>query len=171
MLLASLPYFCSCCSNAAMSAGPALLCSHCCAFIGSVHMTCIISFCTVKSISFDALLQPVYKVLYQSPAMQLVSCMDANMTLLCVCCCSKAARLIMIGFKMVGLPRAEETMNLAVEESGNYREWSQHQLLHRLGALELQWALHVASFKACYRQVSCAMGIDVRAHDDCHDSC
>ena len=76
----------------------------------------------------------------------------------------------MIGFKMIGLLPTEEAIHLAMEDSSTYRDWQQHQVLHRLGTLELQWALNVASFKACYRQVSCAMSIDARACDKCHDN-
>lgn len=69
-------------------------------------------------------------------------------------CCSKAAKLILIGFNMMPVPSADDDMITYLEEQYTYREWQHHQLLHRLGNGELQWALRAAQFKAYYRVVS-----------------
>ena len=72
-------------------------------------------------------------------------------------CCSKAAKLIMIGFKMIGVPPLDEDVPMLVEESCGYREWMHPLNVHGLTLPDLQWALSTAAFKTCYRLVSFAI--------------
>ena len=70
-------------------------------------------------------------------------------------CCSKAAKLIMLGFKMMAVPSLEDAEDLVAPDTHSaYREWSQYEQLHRLSFDELMWVLDLANFKSCYRMVS-----------------
>lgn len=60
----------------------------------------------------------------------------------------------MLGFQMVPVPPVQEVIDLLMENSCGYREWSQHQAVHRLGFDQLMWVIDVAKFKTCYRMVS-----------------
>lgn len=76
-----------------------------------------------------------------------------------VFCCSKAAKLIMLGFNMVPVPPFEEVCELITGTCAPYQEWRQHESLHRLNTHQLTWVKLLAGFRSSYRLVSGLSGM------------
>ena len=84
--------------------------------------------------------------------------------------CSKAAKLILLGYNMLPpKPAAEyarESFELLMGDGLNTAEWQLKQLVLQLTDRDIEWVIHLSSYKLAYRSVSSnqlVLGLSVSA--------
>lgn len=72
--------------------------------------------------------------------------------------CSKAAKLILLGYNMLppkpAAEYAKESCDLLMGDSFNTAEWQLKQLVLQLTDRDIEWVMHLGFYKLAYRSVS-----------------
>ncbi len=72
--------------------------------------------------------------------------------------CSKAAKLILLGYNMLppkpAAEYAKESFDLLMGDSFNTAEWQLKQLVLQLTDRDIEWVIHLGFYKLAYRSVS-----------------
>lgn len=72
--------------------------------------------------------------------------------------CSKAAKLILLGYNMLppkpAAEYAKESFELLVGDSCSPAEWQLKQLVLQLTDRDIEWVIHLGFYKLAYRSVS-----------------
>ncbi len=72
--------------------------------------------------------------------------------------CSKAAKLILLGYNMLrpkpAAEYAKESFELLVGDSCSLAEWQLKQLVLQLTDRDIDWVIHLGFYKLAYRSVS-----------------
>ena len=93
---------------------------------------------------------------FQCPVARLQSCLMVVTYVLVPC--SKAAKLILLGYNMLPpKPAAEyarESFELLMGDSLNTAEWQLKQLVLQLTDRDIEWVIHLGFYKLAYRSVS-----------------
>lgn len=93
---------------------------------------------------------------FQCPVARLQSCLMVVSHVFVPC--SKAAKLILLGYNMLPpKPAAEyarESFELLMGDSSNSAEWHLKQLVLQLPDRDIEWVIHLGFYKLAYRSVS-----------------
>ncbi len=76
-----------------------------------------------------------------------------NVIALHLCCCSKAVKLIMVGFKLESVPKGHSVCSMLSCGTFIYRPHETAMLEQGVARCELDWAVAAAGFKVAYQLV------------------
>ncbi len=114
--------------------------------VATMHV-CVLRFILHRQELIDA---------FQCPVARLQSCLMVVTYVLVPC--SKAAKLILLGYNMLPpKPAAEyarESFELLMGDSLNTAEWQLKQLVLQLTDRDIEWVIHLGFYKLAYRSVS-----------------